>query len=115
MTVVQSYRKIAQVLQSDAKTNIEIDIKSVDYIRLLKYCLHGCNDATSFGQSLAVIQVIHQAYKNMLLIKEGDNNSNVDDLINQLNHTVDVKERHNISNDIIKLSSQDQTVKLLTK
>ncbi len=47
MTVVQSYLKIAQVLQSDAKkANIEIDIKSVDdiegYLKDRSAC--GCND-----------------------------------------------------------------------
>ncbi len=68
-------------------------------------------------QSLAVIQVISliKHIKDGAINKGDYNNSNVDDLINQLNHTVDVKERHNISNDIIKLSiKMYQTVILLT-
>ncbi|MCC1206207.1 ABC transporter substrate-binding protein [Staphylococcus aureus] len=104
--------KIAQVLQSDAKkANIEIDIKSVDDIEgYLKD--RSAWDATMY--SFGTIPrgdtgyFFNQAYKKDGAINKGDyNNSNVDDLINQLNHTVDVKERHNISNDIIKLSSRD--------
>ncbi len=112
MTVVQKLSKIAQVLQSDAKkANIEIDIKSVDDIEgYLKD--RSAWDATMY--SFGTIPrgdtgyFFNQAYKKDGAINKGDyNNSNVDDLINQLNHTVDVKERHNISNDIIKLSSRD--------
>lgn len=104
--------KIAQVLQSDAKkANIEIDIKSVDDIEdYLKD--RSAWDATMY--SFGTIPrgdtgyFFNQAYKKDGAINKGDyNNNNVDDLINQLNHTVDVKERHNISNDIIKLSSRD--------
>ncbi|HBC7269296.1 TPA: ABC transporter substrate-binding protein [Staphylococcus aureus] len=104
--------KIAQVLQSDAKkANIEIDIKSVDDIEgYLKD--RSAWDATMY--SFGTIPrgdtgyFFNQAYKKDGAINKGDyNNSNVDALINQLNHTVDVKERHNISNDIIKLSSRD--------
>ncbi|HDE6619556.1 TPA: ABC transporter substrate-binding protein [Staphylococcus aureus] len=104
--------KIAQVLQSDAKkANIEIDIKSVDDIEgYLKD--RSAWDATMY--SFGTIPrgdtgyFFNQAYKKDGAINKGDyNNSNVDDLINQLNHTVDIKERHNISNDIIKLSSRD--------
>ncbi|HCQ2082569.1 TPA: ABC transporter substrate-binding protein [Staphylococcus aureus] len=104
--------KIAQVLQSDAKkANIEIDIKSVDDIEdYLKD--RSAWDATMY--SFGTIPrgdtgyFFNQAYKKDGAINKGDyNNNNVDDLINLLNHTVDVKERHNISNDIIKLSSRD--------
>lgn len=104
--------KIAQVLQSDAKkANIEIDIKSIDDIE--GYLTdRSAWDATMY--SFGTIPrgdtgyFFNQAYKKDGAINKGDyNNSNVDDLINQLNHTVDVKERHNISNDIIKLSSRD--------
>lgn len=56
---------------------------------------------------IQAISLIKHIKKDGAINKGDYNNSNVDDLINQLNHTVDIKERHNISNDIIKLSSRD--------
>ncbi len=66
-----------------------------------------CIVSEQFLVEIQVISLIKHIKKMVLLIKETTIIATSMILINQLNHTVDVKERHNISNDIIKLSSRD--------
>ncbi|MCE5007111.1 nickel ABC transporter substrate-binding protein [Staphylococcus equorum] len=104
--------KIAQVIQSDAKkANIDIKLRNVDDIQgYLK-------DKSQWDASLYSFGTIprgdtgyffNQAYKPQGAINAGDyDNDKVTALINQFNKTVDTKERHRLTNEIIDITSND--------
>lgn len=111
--------KIAQVLQSDAKkANIDIDIRNVDDIEgYLKDKKQWDASMYSFGTLPRgdTGYFFNQAYKSGGAINKGDyHNERVNQLIDQLNETVKTSERHNLSNDIIKLTDKDYANSYIT-
>ncbi|MCG7339073.1 ABC transporter substrate-binding protein [Staphylococcus sp. ACRSN] len=104
--------KIAQVIQSDAKkANINITLRNVDDIDgYLK-------DKGQWDASLYSFGTIprgdtgyffNQAYKTDGAINAGKyNNTQINDLIEQFNKTVDKKERNQLTNKIIAITNKD--------
>lgn len=104
--------KIAQVIQSDAKkANINIKIQNVDDIEgFLKNKKDWDASMYSFGTIPRgdTGYFFNMAYKKEGAVNKGDyHNKKVDQLINELNHTVDKNKRHELTNEILKVSKKD--------
>lgn len=104
--------KIAQVIQSDAKkANIQIKIQNVDDIEgFLKNKNNWDASMYSFGTLPRgdTGYFFNMAYKKDGAVNKGDyHNHTVDQLIDQLNHTVNQSERHDLTNQILKISQED--------
>ena len=104
--------KIAQVIQSDAKkAHIDINLRNVDDIQGF------LEDQSQWDASLYSFGTIprgdtgyffNQAYKPKGAINVGDyNNQKVTALIDDLNKTVDKKERNQITNEILDITSDE--------
>lgn len=104
--------KILQVIQSDAKkAHIQIKIQNVDDIEgFLKNKKDWDASMYSFGTIPRgdTGYFFNMAYKKDGAVNKGAyHNHKVDQLIEQLNHTVDKNERHHLTNEILEVSKQD--------
>lgn len=104
--------KILQVIQSDAKqAHINIKIQNVDDIEgFLQNKKDWDASMYSFGTYPRGDSgyFFNMAYKKDGAVNKGAyHNAQVDQLIEQLNHTVDKSERDRLTNEILKVSKQD--------
>lgn len=104
--------KTLQVIQSDAKkAHIQIKIQNVDDIEgFLKNKKDWDASMYSFGTIPRgdTGYFFNMAYKKDGAVNKGAyHNHKVDQLIEQLNHTVDKNERHHLTNEILEVSKQD--------